>query len=190
MSVIILKGTDKRLECSISLCEKINKMKEDGVDPKTPLNISGSVVSLGDIRYAIKDGEMDKQLNSQERSEGNDDYLKELSQNFDKEIDRYLHSNLETKLQFNLRIARFYCYAITGGAVEEYKPELKTIFLEELKKEKLVVNPSKYIKIFKVNEEDGRDGLTRIQYIIRKAPLKIMESYLQNVYLRLHKTIK
>ncbi len=186
MSVIILKGTDKKLECSIALCEKINKMKEDGVSPKTPLNISGTVVELGEIRYAIKDGETDRQLNSQDKSVANDTYLKDLMSSFDAEVDRYANSKLEDKLQFNLRVARFYCYAITGGEIEEYKPELKTIFIEELKKEKLVVNPVKYIKLFKVKEEEGREGLTRIQYIVRKAPLKIMENYLQNVYFRLN----
>ncbi len=182
MSTIILKGTDKKLECTISLCEKINKMKEDGVNPKTPLNISGTVVELGEIRYAIKDGETDKQMSRDDKKSDNGERLRKYQKDFEDEINYYLNGSLEKKLQFNLRIAKMYCLAITGKDVDEYKSLLKPIFLEELKTKKLVVKPSKYMKLFKVEEVIGDKDLTKVDYIIRGAPLRIMHNYIQEVY--------
>ena len=182
MSTIILKGTDRKLECTISVCERINKLKEEKADPRTPLNISGSVIELGDIRYAIKDGELDKELNRDEKKNNNGVDIEKINKEFNKEIYSYANGTLEKKLQFNLKIAKFYCLALTGEKIDSYKDKLKPIFLEELQKEKLVVNPTKYLKLFVVKEIEGKQGLTKIDYLVRTAPLKIMENYLSNVY--------
>lgn len=182
MALIILKGTDRRLECSLSQCENVNKMKERKLDPKTPLNISGTLIELGDIRYAIPDKETDRDLVGEQRMKDNSNDIAKFMQDFEDDIKKYANGKLEEKLQFNLRIAKMYCYALTGGDIEQYKPELKLIFIEELKKEKLVVNPTKYIKLFKVDEVYGKKGLVGIKYIVRQLPMRLMENYLQNVY--------
>lgn len=86
MSTIVLKGTQRSIECSIAQCDSINKMKESGIDPKTPLNISGVVVELGDIRYALKDSEYDKHEISNERKKENDSYYSEVQNNYNEYI--------------------------------------------------------------------------------------------------------
>lgn len=184
MATLILKGgKDAKMECSSKVCASINKMKQERKSPNTPIVVDGIFLELGDIRYALPGGELDSQRNRDGEKESNDKYLRDVILNFDKEILSYANGNLEKKLQFNLSVAKMYCFAITGGEIDEYKSQLKPIFIEELKKEKLVVNPTKYIKLFKINEPNGKEGLSDIKYFVRKSPIKFIESYLSNVYM-------
>lgn len=116
MATIILKATDRKLECSIEQCNKINKMKEDGVNPKTPLNVSGTVVELGDIRYAIPDGERDKYLNAEETKANNDEYLEEVSKEYRFQMIKLITLPIQEKAK-NVSLSKLMYQAYTGDIV-------------------------------------------------------------------------
>lgn len=169
---------------SVQIAKKVDDIKKDtSIENNYYISFDGFSCDKGDVKsVVIYDTDDDKSSRNQEKQNDNGERLRKYQKDFEDEVSSYLNGNLEKKLQFNLRIAKMYCFAVTGKDVEEYKPLLKPIFLEELKTQKLVVNPSKYMKLFKVEEVIGTKDLTKVDYIIRGAPLRIMHNYIQEVY--------
>ena len=187
MSVVILKGTDKKIECTTNQCDTINKMKTDGADPTTKVNVGGVVMDLGDIRYAIPDSEDEilkkkKEIAKEKSQRDFGDMISRYHKDFHEEIRRYALGSLQGKIYFNMEIAKMYAFAMTGSKNVEYCAEqLIAIFTEELKTEKLVVNPTKYIRLFTVNEVKNIHGLNSMEYLIRGTPFRFLDRYLSNV---------
>lgn len=184
MAKIYIRGHQHPQTVSVQIAKKVDEIKKDTMlDNNYYISFDGFSCDKGDVKsVVIYDADDDKASRSEIKKDDNGETIAKYQEDFIKEIKSYASGSLELKLQFNLKVAKMYCFAITGGDVEEYKPLLKPIFLEELKKEKLVVNPTKYLKIFGVEEIDGRKGLTKIDYILRGAPFRIMQKYLTNVY--------
>lgn len=153
MATIVLRGTDRKLETSISVCEQINKLKESKADGKTPISINGVLLILEDIRYAIPDTEKDKEMIKEATQNKNDEDLSKMVSDYRKEIKTLKESDTKTKINYNLKLASFICYSMTGKwlkewAIENDTQELNNILVEELKKVKLIVNPTHYKKLF------------------------------------------
>lgn len=185
MAKIYIRGHMTPQTVSVQVAKQIDEIKKDTtLDNNYYISLEGFSCDKGDIKsVVIYDTEDDKANRNNEKQDENGERLKKYNDDFAKEILSYANGNLENKLQFNLKVAKMYCFATTGtDNIEEYKPLLKPIFLEELKTQRLVVNPSKYIKIFPVVEVNGSKDLTKIDYIVRSAPLRVMHNYLQNVY--------
>ena len=187
MATLILKATDKKLETTISKAREINKLKQDGVDPKTKLNINGVVLELGDIRYAMFDDDKDKEISKENANLQSESDYKKTDEDFKKEIASYAKGSLSRKIEFNLKIASFYCYTFTGLWLRDWVDEkrlieLNSLIKKELLVEKLIVNPKLYKTIFKIQDlSTGTDNLANPVYMARQAPLKIMERYLSEV---------
>lgn len=182
MATIILKATDRKLECSISVCNQINELKSKNADPKTPLEIDGIFLELGDVRYAIPDMEKDKELAKERSQKEYGDIISEYNQQFHEEIRRYTLGSIENKIHFNMEVAKMYAFAITGSKnIDDISDTLISIFREELTKTRLVVNPTKYLKLFRVSDVKSDDSLKSTEYLVRSAPFRIMDNYLSNV---------
>lgn len=188
MATIILKGTDKKIETTISEARKINHLKESKADSKTLLNLNGLVLELGDIRYAMYDEDKDRELTKEQSGIDTENYYKKIDKDFRDEIFNYLNGGLNKKIEFNLKVASFYCYTFTGLWLKEWSQvndmtDLSNLIKKELETEKLVVSPKNYKNIFKVVEvKTSNDSLANSTYMGRQAPLKMMENYLYNVY--------
>lgn len=185
MAKIYIRGHMTPQTVSIQIAKKVDEIKKDiSLDNNYYISFEGFSCDKGDVKsVVIYDADDDKSDRNKEKQNDNGENLRKYQKDFEDEINLYLKGNLEKKLQFNLKVAKMYCFAITGkDDVEEYKPLLKPIFVEELKTQKLVVNPSKYIKLFKVDDISGSKDLTKIDYILRGAPFRIMNNYLQEVY--------
>ena len=75
-----------------------------------------------------------------------------------------------------------YAFAITGSKnIDDISDTLISIFREELTKTRLVVNPTKYLKLFRVSDVKSDDSLKSTEYLVRSAPFRIMDNYLSNV---------
>jgi hypothetical protein len=118
MATIILKGSDRKLECTLSQCEKINKLKESSADRKLPLNISGVVVELGDIKYAIPDGEKDREKVSEERKEENDKYYQDATDDYKKYIEKRCLMPIHEKSK-DVRLFEVLFFGTTGKKLSE-----------------------------------------------------------------------
>lgn len=185
MATIILKATDRKLDCTLEQCNSINKMKENGYNPKTPLNISGTVVELGDIRYAIPDGEYDRNLRSEANKETNDAYLEETNARYRSEMITLLRLPIEKKAQ-NVSLAKLVWQAYTG----EINPP--QTFLDEVVKRQFAyfqqyprhafANPSCYKNLLIVQEE--RNSVDRANYVnlCRGALLRIVQRTIEESY--------
>ena len=143
MATIVLKGTDKKIETTISKANEINKLKRDGENPKTLLDINGIVLELGDIKYAMYDEDKDKELQKEQSGIDSDNYYKQTQKDFKDEVAKYANGTLNQKLDFNLRVASFYCYTFTGLWLKDWSKEndpnpLYNKIKEELKTEKLI----------------------------------------------------
>lgn len=184
MAKIYIRGHVTPQTVSIKAAKEVDVIKADkSIDNNYYIQLEGFSCDKGDVKsVVIHDVEDDKAQGNNQKQNDNGEKIAKYNQDFITEIKSYANGNLEKKLQFNLKVAKMYCLALTGKDIEEYKSELKTIFLNELKTEKLVVNPTKYLKIFKIEEVVGNNDLTRIDYIIRKAPIKLLQNYLINVY--------
>lgn len=184
MAKIYIRGHMTPQTVSVNVAKQIDEIKKDTMlDNNYYISLEGFSCDKGDVKsVVIYDTEDDKANRNNEKQDENGERLKKYNDDFVAEVLSYANGNLEKKLQFNLKVAKMYCFAITGKDVEEYKTLLKPIFLEELKTQKLIVNPSKYIKIFPVSEVAGSKDLTKIDYIVRGTPLRVMHNYLQNVY--------
>ena len=185
MAKIYIRGHQVPQTVDVKTAKMVDEIKNDKTkDDKYYIRLDGFSCDKGDVKsVVIFDNDDDKSQRNSEKQDENGERLRKYQKDFEDEIRSYVQGNLEKKLQFNLKIAKMYCFAITGKEeIEEYKLELKPIFIEELKTNKLVVNPSKYIKLFTVNEVNGSKDLTKIDYIIRGAPFRIMNNYLQEVY--------
>ncbi len=182
MATIILKGTDKKLECSLAVCSKVNELKSASADPKTPLEIDGVLVELGDIRYAIPDGDKDKEIAKEKRQQEFGDMITEYNRNFREEIRRYALGDINKKIHFNMEVAKMYAFAITGSTnLDGVSDQLIPIFTEELKTSRLVVNPTKYLRLFKSVEVKTNGDIQSMEYLIRSTPFRLMENYLVGV---------
>lgn len=122
MATIILKGSDRKLECTLSQCDKINKLKESGADRKLPLNISGVVVELGDIKYAIPDGEKDKEKVSEERKEENEKYYNDASDDYKNYIEKRCSMPIQEKAK-DIRLFETLFFGTTGKKLNETQIE-------------------------------------------------------------------
>jgi hypothetical protein len=189
MATIILKGTDKKIETTISKCEKINELKRQKADPKTPIELEGLLVELGDIRYAIPDNEKDKELIKEEKERKWDAEQRSSLKNHRDEIINLANGSLKDKIEYNLKIASFYCYSFTGKWLKEWAvtndiSELNKILVDELKKVKLVVDPRKYKNVFSVDFENdsSRDKMASSNYMSRSFPLNFMLRQIDSVY--------
>lgn len=174
MSVIILKGTDRKLECTISQCEKINSMKELRVDPKTPLNISGVVVELGDIKYAIKDTDTDKSLNNEDRKEENEKYYNEASDAYNLAIKRKCEMSVAEKSK-NTRLFETLFFGVTGKKITQVQKE----YIEKKQMEYFTLNPKHpmakidYYHLLKEIPESS--GGFNMKYHVASASLRMIE---------------
>lgn len=136
MSVIILKGTDRKIECTISQCETINKMKESNMDSKTPLNIGGTVIELGEVRYAIQDKDTDRQMVSEQKKDENDKYYSELSKQYDELIEKRCFMKPEEKSK-NTSLFETLYLGVTGKKINDIQKE----FIVKKQKEYFDENP-------------------------------------------------
>lgn len=184
MAKIYIRGHQHPQTVSIKVAKEVDEIKGDTTkDNNYYIRLDGFSCDKGDVKsVVIYDTDDGKSERSNEKQNENGEKISRYQKEFVDEVNSYLRGNLEKKLQFNLRVAKFYCFSLTGKDVEEYKPQLKTIFIEELKKEKLIVNPTKYLKLFKIEEMESNDGLTKVDYLVRKAPLRLMQNYLMEVH--------
>lgn len=184
MAKIYIRGHVTPQTVTVQVAKQVDAIKADkNIENNYYIQLEGFSCDKGDIKsVVVYDTEDDKAQGNSEKQNDNGERLMKYNNDFINEIKSYANGNLEKKLQFNLKVAKMYCFALTGKEIDEYKPELKTLFVEELKTEKLVVNPTKYLKLFKVQEMTRSNDLTKVDYLIRKAPLRIMQSYLMNVY--------
>lgn len=189
MATIILRGTDKKLETTIKNAQYVNNLKDTNANPKTPLSIEGVSLLLEDIRYAMYDSEKDRELQKEQSGEDSDNYYKNMNSEFLKEINEYMISSRSKKIEFNLKVAGFYCYTFTGLWLKEWSKQnditlLQKAISDELDTQTLVASPKIYKNIFKKNVDIsmGTDNLANTEYMTRQAPLKIMERYLIEVY--------
>lgn len=180
MATIILKGTDKKIECSLAVCDRVNKLKSEKVNPKTEIEVDGIVLELGDIRYAIRDGEKDNELERERKKAEYGEMIEKNNKEFYEEIRRYALGSIEGKISFNLKIAEMYCFAITGGGINDYRLQVEGIIKDELTRERLIVKPTRYLKIFRTNDIKAEE--LKIEGLIRKQPFRLMEKYLGEVY--------
>ena len=188
MATVILKGTNKTLETTIAKAREINKLKRDGQDQDTPIEINGIVLELKDIRYAMCDEDKDKEVAKEQQGIDSENYYKQTEKDFKDEVTKYANGTLNQKLDFNLRVASFYCYTFTGLWLKDWSKEndpnpLYNKIKEELETEKLIASPKIYKSIFKVVDIiTGTDNLANPIYMARQAPLKMMERYLSEVH--------
>lgn len=112
MAIIILKGTDRKLECTLDQCNKVNKLKENRSDPKTALFISGTMVELGDVRYAIPDRDTDRQMVSDGNKIENNSFYEEENKKYSEKIKTLSVMSPEEKSK-NTRHAKMIIQAYT-----------------------------------------------------------------------------
>ena len=182
MSVIILKGTDRKLECTISQCEQINKMKESKTDPKTPLNISGVVVELGDIRYAINDSETDKSLVRAERDKDNDKHYADLNEVYNQSIKDKCFSSPEVKSKNIILFETLFV-----GVSDKRLNDVQKAYIEKMQLDYFNLNPRHpYAKIdyFKLLKDvpDSRDGFN-MQYHIGGSALRLVQKVIAEAFI-------
>lgn len=184
MAKIYIRGHSTPQIVSVQTAKIVDEIKDDKTkDNNYYIRLDGFSCDKGDVKSVIiYDSEDDKSTRNNQSQIDNGERIEEYNNNFINEIRNYANGNLEKKLQFNLKVAKMYCFALTGKDIEEYKPQLKIIFIEELKKERLIVNPTKYLKLFKPEDVISNSDLININYIIRKSPIRIMQNYLSNVY--------
>jgi len=184
MAKLYLKGINQPFTIEKETAVNINKILDnDSILNTQVFNKNGIRFSKSDIRYVIEnDLDDDKSASTVSRQRENDDKINQYLRDFNNEITSYVKGSKELKISFNFKVAEMYCFAIDGGDIEQYRNELTEIFNKELETEKLIVKPTKYLRIFKVNNIVTSDGLVNIDYIVRKAPFKIMETYLSRVY--------
>lgn len=182
MSVIILKGTDRKLECTISQCEKINQMKEIRVDPKTPLNISGVVIELGDIKYAINDSETDKALVKTVKDEENDKYYAELSSSYNEAIKNRCEKTPQVKSKDTMLFETLYI-GVTGKVLTD----VQKLYIEKIQLEYFVKNPRHpyakvdYFKLIKDLPESH--GGINMKYHIGSSALRLVQKVISEAFI-------
>lgn len=183
MAKIYIRGHQHPQTVSAQIARKVDDIKKDeSIENGYYISLDGFSCDKGDVRsVVIFDVDDDRSSSRENKMDENGEKIAKYNRDFVSEVLSYANGNLEKKLKFNLEVAKMYCYAITGKDIEEYKPSLKPIFIEELKTQRLIVNPTKYIKLFNVEELEGSSGLTKINYLVRKTPLKLMENYLHEV---------
>ncbi len=185
MATIILKGTDKKLECTIAQCTTINKMKEEGANPKTPLNVAGTVVELGDIRYAIPDEERDRVLKSEATKESNDKYLEEVGKEYRNEMIRVIKLPIQEKAKI-VTLPKLMYQAYTGSvnAPQEFLDEVMARQLDYFKEHPThaFANPTCYKDLLKVAED--RQTPDRANYIntCRTALVRIVQRTIEESF--------
>lgn len=184
MAKIYIRGHQNPQTVSVKIAKEVDEIKKDTtIGNDYYISLDGFSCDKGDIKsVVIFDADDDKSERNSEKQNNNGERIMQYQKDFVDDIMSYANGTLEKKLQFNLKVAKMYCFALTGKDVDEYKPQLKNIFAEELKREKLVVNPTKYLRIFKVEELPASKDLTKVDYLIRKAPLRIMQNYLMEVH--------
>lgn len=185
MSVIILKGTDRKLECTISQCEKINALKESRTDPKTPLNISGVVVELGDIKYAIKDSDTDKSLVKTERDEDNDKYYLALNEGYILSIKKRCEMKPEEKSKNTVLFETLF-FGVTGKKINETQKE----YIQKMQLEYFMKNqkhPFAKVDYFKLLKDlpSSRDDFN-MQYHIGSASLRMIRRVIEEAFTTAH----
>lgn len=182
MSVIILKGTDRKLECTISQCEKINSMKESRTDPKTPLNISGVVVELGDIKYAIKDSDTDKTLVKTERDEENDKYYASLDGEYNLSIKKRCEMKPEEKYKSTILFETLF-FGVTGKKINDVQKE----YIQKMQLDYFVKNPNHpyarvdYFKLLK-DVPDNKDTFN-MQYHVGSSALRVIQKVISEAFI-------
>ena len=184
MAKIYIRGHATPQTVDVKTAKMVDEIKNNkALGNDYYIRLDGFSCDKGDVKSVIVfDVEDEKSSRSDVVKDENSERIAKYNKDFVEEVRSYANGDLEKKLQFNLKVAKMYCFALTGKDVEEYKPLLKPIFVEELKTQRLVVNPTKYLKVFEVEEMEGKQGLTKIDYLVRKAPLRIMQNYLLEVY--------
>lgn len=182
MSVIILKGTDRKLECTISQCGQINKMKESKSDPKTPLNISGVVVELGDIKYAINDGETDKGLVRSERDKENDKHYAELNDKYNLFIKDRCFSSPEVKSKSIVLFETLFL-----GVTDKKLNDVQKAYIEKMQLDYFNLNPRHpYAKVdyFKLLKDlpENRDDFN-MEYHIGSSALRLVQKVIGEAFI-------
>lgn len=181
MATIILKGSDRKLECTLSQCEKINKLKESGADRKLPLNISGVVVELGDIKYAIPDGEKDKEKISEDRKEENEQYYNDASEEYKKYIEKRCRMSVTEKAN-DVRLFETLFFGTTGKKLTDVQIEyIKKTQLEYFTKNKN--HPYANFDFSKLLKDipDSRGGFN-MRYHVGSSALRIVTRLLEESF--------
>lgn len=183
MATIILKGTDKKLETTIFKAKEINRLKQDGENPKTLLDINGVVLELGDIKYAMYDEDKDKELNKEASSAQSDKEYEIENTFYFQEIKSIMSGTDSEKIKYNLAYASFICQAITGVWLKEWAStnvegfkKLQEILKQDIKTH-FVVNPKSYKEVFSFT--DPNTGANKnIESIARSGAFRLVEKQL------------
>lgn len=182
MATIILKGTQKTIECSIPQCDSINKMKESGSDPRIPLNINGVQIELGDVRYAIKDGEYDKQMQSDDRKTENDSYYSETQNKYNEYIVKRCGMSPDEKSK-DIRMFDTLFFGVTGKKLNEdqikYIQKMQLDYFKENKNHPYAnINVYKFIKELPGNKDDFN-----MKYHVASSSIRIITKLIEESFL-------
>lgn len=182
MATIVLKGTQKTIECTLSQCDQVNKMKESGVDPKTPLNIAGTVIELGEIRYALKDSEFDKQMKSDDRKTENDNYYAEAVSDYNKYIEKRCRMSPQEKAK-DVRMFDTLFFGVTEKKLNEkqvaYVQKEQLAYFEQNKNHPYAnINFYKLLKDLPENKDDFN-----MKYHVASATLRIVSRLIEESFM-------
>ena len=166
MKTIKIKGEQKGFVVSEETGNKLKEFKKQGKGGWVDLN--GFSGDISDIRYII-DG-VDEDNRAKFKEEQKEDLNKNLEivsayneKLYRDEILMFLNSSKNKKIEYNLKIASFYCFAFTGLWLKEYviaQPEklneLKDILFNELDNVELIVLPKKYRSVFVLSDNQDK----------------------------------
>lgn len=186
MATIILKGTQKEIECTVVQAESINKLKEQRADPKTMLNISGVSVELGDIRYAITDRAFDKELIAEEKQSENDEHYERVVREYNNFIEKRCYLPVEEKSK-DVKLFETLYFGVKNKKLTEEQKE----YVSKMQREYFEKNPRhpyakvNYFKLLKdlpVAKDDWND----MPYHVGSFSLRLIRNVLEEAFKTAH----
>lgn len=186
MATIILKGTQKEIECTVVQAESINKLKEQRADPKTMLNISGVSVELGDIRYAMTDRAFDKDLIAEEKQSENDEHYNRVVKEYNSFIEKRCYLSVEEKSKDVKLFETLYFGVKNKKLTEEQKECVSKMQREYFEKNPrhpyAKVNYFKLLKDLPVAKDDWND----MPYHVGSFSLRLIRNVLEEAFKTAH----
>ncbi len=186
MATIILKGTQKEIECTVVQAENINKMKEERVDPKTMLNISGVSVELGDIRYAMTDKAFDKELIAEEKQSENDEHYSRIVKEYNNFIEKRCYLSVDEKSK-DVKLFETLYFGVKNKKLTEEQKE----YVAKMQREYFEKNPRhpyakvNYFNLLKdlpVAKDDWND----MPYHVGSFSLRLIRNVLEEAFKTAH----
>jgi len=186
MATIILKGTQKEIECTVVQAESINKLKEQRADPKTMLNISGVSVELGDIRYAMTDRAFDKELIAEEKQSENDEHYNRVVKEYNNFIEKRCYLSVEEKSK-DVKLFETLYFGVKNKKLTEEQKE----YVSKMQREYFEKNPRhpyakvNYFKLLKdlpVAKDDWND----MPYHVGSFSLRLIRNVLEEAFKTAH----